>query len=327
MPHTTTPPRDTGTLVWGWVILLVTSGTSVAFNLRHALYGPTAGTLPAALAVMYGVMPVLVALALSHTVARRGGNPFEWAVGTLVFLTALTLSVSSIADVLTPFAGQTRGYAFAIMLDVAGLMGLRQVIGAAASGRGRHVRSDSDPVRTHPDVAAAGPDRTDVEQGGTPDVPGRDGTEPLTVRTTTDNHGQPRTGQDLTGPDAPHRPDVPSPDRPYQPVPLWPTPSPHPSPHPSPLTSPNGSAQVRGITDKQKLVAELVSEMRAAARDGRRWEPDYPALTSRTGKGKSACEKAVAAARRVVREGPDGEASREDTGEGDPDADPVRASG
>lgn len=330
MTKTTSPTRDTGTLLWGWLILAVTSGTSVAFNLRHALYGPSAGTLPAALAVMYGVMPVLVALALSHTIARRGAHPVEVAIGAAVFLTALVLSVSSIADVLTPLAGEVRGYAFAVMLDVAGLMGFRQVNSAMSAGRGKHARTDpgtggirmvsEDRPGNSPE---SGRDRPDLSGGA-----GRTG-----VRAAPDGGG--RMDPDGSGPDRtdPHHTGSgsdPDPTRitPPAPVPVLPDPDPH---QPIPLWSgpvPVRNAQVTAPTPRQKLAAELAPQIRAAARDGRKWNPDYDELMARTGYGRSSCEKAVTLARRIVRTDPDGTATPESGSESaDPDPEPARASG
>lgn len=155
-PTTTRPP----TLYWAWAILAATSGTSLAFNIRHAIT-PTPGAgqqLPVPFGVAYGIMPVLVALALSHMISTRGGHPARWVIGGGVFLAALGLSVRSIAAVLAPSAGAPSAYAFAIMLDVASLMALYEVVTVRA--------------------AASVPVRGDVERGGTV----RNDPEPLPVR-------------------------------------------------------------------------------------------------------------------------------------------------
>jgi hypothetical protein len=56
---------------------------------------------------------------------------------------------------------------------------------------------------------------------------------------------------------------------------------------------------------RAEIVAELVEELRAAVRAGKRWTPDHQALMDRTGFGRSWCEKVARDARRWVMEHPD----------------------
>lgn len=139
----TTKTADTARSVrrWGWSILLTTASISLAFNIGHALNPPApthapgeAGgaevhAVPVALAVLYGVAPVLVALMLSHLMAIQAGRAWKRAGTGLVFVAALALSVRAIYEVLAPIAGRW-GLLFALMLDVASLLALQEVLSA-----------------------------------------------------------------------------------------------------------------------------------------------------------------------------------------------------
>jgi len=157
----TTKTADTARSVrrWGWSILLTTASISLAFNIGHALNPPApthapgeAGgaevhAVPVALAVLYGVAPVLVALMLSHLMAIQAGRAWKRAGTGLVFVAALALSVRAIYEVLEPIAGRW-GLLFALMLDVASLLALQEVLSAprdAAKGDAdRDTRHDAD---------------------------------------------------------------------------------------------------------------------------------------------------------------------------------------
>jgi hypothetical protein len=74
-----------------------------------------------------------------------------------------------------------------------------------------------------------------------------------------------------------------------------------------------------GDVDRDTIVAEMVDELRAAVRAGKRWTPDHQRVMNRTGYGRSWSEKAAAAARKTVLETQDPDAA--DGGEGTaPDA-------
>lgn len=297
MHQPTAPDRDTGTLVWGWIILALTSGTSLAFNIRHAVAGPSSAALPLPFAVLYGLMPVAVALALSHTIARRGGGRVEWTIGGAVFLTALALSVTAIADTLTPFAGMVHAYAFAIMLDVASLMGLRQVIAATAARRGRHVRTGVD---------IGGQDRT-----------ASDGSQPsATVPNETERPAPDTAAPSRTVPDTP-LPDVretirEAAARPaHATPPLWQIGADHPDVRPPirPAARMNGTDApghtVTHLVSNAQAVRELAADIRAVRAAGGEYAPDFEALSARYGRGRSWAEKRLAAARRLVAADPD----------------------
>lgn len=151
---------------WGWTILLSTGGISLTYNIAHALGDVGADTLDRVLGVLYGVAPVLVALMLSHLIGIQRGGRWKKVITFAVFIAALSLSVSAIAAVLEPTAGPL-GYVFAIMLDVASLMGLNEILtvdGPTDSARTAERRTAADKHgqdRTVPD--ATGQDRTDTD--------------------------------------------------------------------------------------------------------------------------------------------------------------------
>lgn len=143
---------------WGWAILLITGAISLVFNVAHALEAAAAAHLHAGLGVLYGVAPVLVALMLSHLIGVQQSGRGKRIVTGLVFVAALSLSVSAIAAVLWPIAGYG-SYVFAIMLDVAALMGLGEVLGASrAAGPGTQEGPQQPPVPDVPEEPPAGPD-------------------------------------------------------------------------------------------------------------------------------------------------------------------------
>lgn len=127
---------------WGWAILLTTAGTSLAFNIGHAVapadelkahnaahHSPDHVALP--LALLYGICPVVVAMLLSHLIALKGGSDLSRRVAPiLVFLAAMALSIRSIYEVLEPLAGPW-GFVFAGMLDVASLVALNEILSAS----------------------------------------------------------------------------------------------------------------------------------------------------------------------------------------------------
>jgi hypothetical protein len=133
--RTGAPDTSASARRWGWAILLLTSSISLAFNIGHALAHPHP-TVPVALAILYGVAPVLVALMVSHLIAIQGGRWFKRLVTAMVFVAAMALSVRAIYEVLRPVAGWW-GLVFAFMLDLASLLALNEVLASgAATGDG-----------------------------------------------------------------------------------------------------------------------------------------------------------------------------------------------
>ncbi|GAA4522874.1 hypothetical protein GCM10023191_102380 [Actinoallomurus oryzae] len=181
----TVSSQDTAPRRWGWAILLLTSGISLAFNIGHAINGnPTASAghssrpfthVPMPLAVLYGVAPVLVAMMLSHLIAIQNGGWGKRVATGAVFVAAMSLSVRSIYEVLQPLAGSW-GLLFAAMLDVSALLALNEVL---ASGhdttpdatQDRDIATGPTGDVAHHDVRVDRDINRDIRPGGRRDMP------------------------------------------------------------------------------------------------------------------------------------------------------------
>lgn len=283
---------------WGWAILLSTGGISLTFNIAHAIHAAEVGKVHAFLAVLYGVAPVLVALMLSHLMGIQQGGRFKRFITTMVFVAAMGLSVSAIAAVLQPIAGDA-GYVFAVMLDVASLMGLNEILTsgsktqAARTGQDRTVPDRTGQDRTAAD--AAEPDRT--EEGDT--VRSRTDEPPAAPAPETDPYVRPSRTEEIRTTD-PH---------PYGPY----------GSDEEPRTDPYGqpeetrTAQVSHLIPRADFVQQLAEEIRTAQAADRTWRPDYDLLIKRTGYGRSWCEKAVRDARTAAAKRTDTEPVQEET--------------
>jgi hypothetical protein len=67
----------------------------------------------------------------------------------------------------------------------------------------------------------------------------------------------------------------------------------------------SGAGEEPPAVDRDAVVAELAGQIRDAISSGERWTPDYAELMTRTGYGRSWCEKAVRDARTAVFDTPD----------------------
>lgn len=107
-----------------WAVLVGMGGTSVTYNVYHAV---THGQMDLALALLYGIAPVFAAACLSHIVAVYNGGWFMRAVAFAVMLGAMTLSIGATASVVAPTAGPLR-WLFGGVLDAAALVALRVIL-------------------------------------------------------------------------------------------------------------------------------------------------------------------------------------------------------
>lgn len=142
---------------WGWAILAITGATSLTFNIAHALAAAAKSDLHPALAVLYGVAPVAVALMLSHLIAIQRGGVVKRLLTGAVFAAGLGLSITAISEVLWPVAGHG-SYVFAGMLDVAALMGLAEVLATEKTGTGQET-APAEPPLTEPGTYSGTPTR------------------------------------------------------------------------------------------------------------------------------------------------------------------------
>lgn len=117
------PPRSAATAA-AWAVLVGMGGTSVTYNIYHAVHG---GHLRVGLALLYGIAPVFAAMCLSHIVAVYKGGWFMQAVVFAVMLGAMWLSIGAIAAVIGPASGHLR-WLFGLVLDAAALIALRVIL-------------------------------------------------------------------------------------------------------------------------------------------------------------------------------------------------------
>lgn len=120
--------RKTGTAStpWAaWAVLVGMGGTSVTYNVYHAVHH--SGMNPF-LALLYGLAPVAAAALLSHIVAELDGGWFMKSVAFLVMLGAMTLSIGATASVVKPAAGSWMQYLFGAVLDAAALVALQRIL-------------------------------------------------------------------------------------------------------------------------------------------------------------------------------------------------------
>lgn len=271
---------------WGWTILLSTGSISLTFNIAHALHAVGASWWEQLLAVLYGVSPVLVALMLSHLIGIQQGGPVKRAITFLVFIAAMGLSVSAIAEVLRPIVGDAgyAGYVFAIMLDVASLMGLAEILSAGSHARTVDERTAADKRgqdRTAPDAIER--DRTelnDVTQNRTAEPPAVPAAAPAP-------YAQPSRTEPIRTEEA----------RTYGPVDgTYGAYGPVDEPRTAPAEE-RFPALISRLMDRAEFIRGLAEQIRTAEQNGQAWRPDYDALQRTTGRSRSYCEKAVREAR------------------------------
>src|SRR5579859_406333 len=120
----TSPARPAG-LGAAWAVLLGMGGTSVTYNVYHAVHH---GQLNLWLALLYGIAAVFAAAMLSHIVAVVNSGWVMKTITYLVMLGAMTLSIGATASVVAPAAGPWMRWLFGIVLDAAALLALRVIL-------------------------------------------------------------------------------------------------------------------------------------------------------------------------------------------------------
>ena len=113
--------RPASDRVAAWLVLAGAGTTMVSFNLWHAFH---AG-MPGYLALLDGIAPVVLAMGMSHIVARRGW--FLKIATVAVMLGAMALSVSATGDVVRPAVGHL-WWLFGGVVDSAALVALQVIL-------------------------------------------------------------------------------------------------------------------------------------------------------------------------------------------------------
>jgi hypothetical protein len=112
--------------VAAWSVLLSMGGTSMAFNIYHAVHGQ--GHLVVGLALLYGIAPVLAAMGLSHMGASRRDKLIMQIIIFGVMIGAMVLSANGIGEVLKATAGPQMCWVFGGVLDAASLTALWMIL-------------------------------------------------------------------------------------------------------------------------------------------------------------------------------------------------------
>ncbi len=129
-------PVKSGATAAAWAVLVGMGGTSVTYNIFHAV---NHGRMNLGLALLYGIAPVFAAMCLSHIVAEHAsGNAMKLAAFA-VMAGAMTLSMGAIASVVAPAAGPWMRWLFGAVLDAAALVALRVIL----EGRSRKASAAS----------------------------------------------------------------------------------------------------------------------------------------------------------------------------------------
>ena len=139
-----------------WAVLIGMGGTSVTYNVYHAVHN---GTLSVGLALLYGFAPVFGAALLSHIVAVYQGGRFLQAVTFVVMLGAMTLSIGATAAVVKPAAGPWMQWLFGAVLDAAALVALRVIL----SGH-QHKAAEATALEAAERTAAEAAEKTEALQ-------------------------------------------------------------------------------------------------------------------------------------------------------------------
>ena len=130
MAHEAPRPAPSSAVIAAWAVLVGMGGTSVTYNVCHAV---SHGSMNLWLALLYGIAPVFAAALLSHIVAEHDGGRFLQGVAFAVMLGAMTLSIGATAAVVKPASGPWMQWLFGAVLDAAALVALRVIL----SGRKR----------------------------------------------------------------------------------------------------------------------------------------------------------------------------------------------
>ena len=115
--------RPQSDLVAAWLVLLGAGITMASFNIWHALHSD----MPGYLAVLVGVAPVLIAMGLSHVVARSNAGWFLKTVTFLVMVGAMVLSVRATGYVVRLAFGNLWPL-FGAVVDSAALVALQAIL-------------------------------------------------------------------------------------------------------------------------------------------------------------------------------------------------------
>jgi hypothetical protein len=119
-------PRVPG-LIAAWLCLVIAGAATVTFNVVHAWRSDMASVL----GVVEGVVPVALAMIVSHLVATSSAGKFLRGVTFAVMIGALALSVRATGTVVAPAAGPL-WWLYGAVIDTAALVSLQVLLALKA---------------------------------------------------------------------------------------------------------------------------------------------------------------------------------------------------
>jgi hypothetical protein len=122
IPPAHAKPRAEG-LIAAWLCLIIAGAATVTFNISHALHSGMATTL----GVVEGLVPVALAMVVSHLVATSRAGKFLKTVTFAVMIGAMALSVRATGAVVEPAAGSL-WWLFGAVVDTAALVALQVLL-------------------------------------------------------------------------------------------------------------------------------------------------------------------------------------------------------
>jgi len=117
------PPPQAHARAAAWLVLAVAGAAMVSFNMWHAVHVG----LALGLAVLYGIVPVAVAMGLSHVVAAYNGGWFMKGAAFAIMLGAMILSIRATGYVVKPATGNLWPL-FGAVVDSAALVALQVIL-------------------------------------------------------------------------------------------------------------------------------------------------------------------------------------------------------
>lgn len=147
--------------VAAWVVLVAMGGTTMTFNVWHAVH---TGHMPLGLAILSGVVPIVVSMGLSHIVATHNGGIWLKLATFGVMLGSMALSVGATGDVVKQAEGPL-WWLFGAVVDAAALVALRVIL--------------SPPAPAKVAQSAAHGTVPDATSGAVPEATGEPSQEPL----------------------------------------------------------------------------------------------------------------------------------------------------
>ena len=125
MSNQAAPAKESSPLIAAWLVLIGMGATSMTYQIYHLV---KYGHMNVGLALLAGVVPVFVAMCLSHIVAVYKGGTAMKAVAFAIMAAAMALSIGAVGEVVRQAFGPYLCWLFGALLDGAALVALRVIL-------------------------------------------------------------------------------------------------------------------------------------------------------------------------------------------------------